>query len=165
MLEYLFLGTGLFGADLLLKEKIERDDPKKYPRDLRGSGGKVMLYRNHNPLFSFSFLNRHPELVRVLPMCLTSASAGILLYLLTHEDDDRKRLEKLGYTLITAGSLSNLTDRLRRGYVVDYLQVKAGPLKKIVFNLGDAGIAGGMILAEAAAFLDAPAEKKPGNSQ
>lgn len=151
MLPYLLLGAGIFGADTLLKDRIENGKPEDYPRDLAGTGGKVAIYRSHNPVFSFKILNRYPELVRTLPLCLTSASAGILMHLFTREDSGK--LEKLAYTLITAGSLSNLLDRMRRGYVVDYLCVKRGPLRKAVFNLGDVGIVSGTLLAEAAVLL------------
>ncbi len=38
---------------------------------------------------------------------------------------------------MTAGALSNLFDRVKRGYVVDYFSFQFGWLKKVVFNIGD----------------------------
>ena len=39
--------------------------------------------------------------------------------------------------MIIGGGLSNLYDRMKRGYVVDYFSIRWKGLKKVVFNLGD----------------------------
>ena len=46
-------------------------------------------------------------------------------------------IRKLALATVIGGSLSNLYDRFVRRYVVDYCSIQAGPLKKVVFNLGD----------------------------
>lgn len=49
--------------------------------------------------------------------------------------------------LAFSGALSNLTERLARGYVVDYFSIQRGRLKNVVLNLGDVYIfVGGTIL-------------------
>ena len=48
-----------------------------------------------------------------------------------------KKARKLGMAMVIGGSLSNLYDRYVRGYVVDYFSLRFGPLKEVVFNLGD----------------------------
>ena len=53
---------------------------------------------------------------------------------------------KLPLSLIIAGALSNIYDRLKRGYVVDYININILPIKKLVFNLGDVSILLGSIL-------------------
>ncbi|MBS5063751.1 MAG: signal peptidase II, partial [Hungatella hathewayi] len=45
--------------------------------------------------------------------------------------------------------LSNLYDRLKRGYVVDYFSIQAGFLKKVVLNLGDLFIMTGAVILTA----------------
>lgn len=134
-MHYLGLLAGLFGLDFLLKEKIEAQKPEDFPRDLEKSGGKIRLYRNHNRGFCFGLLQEKTELVRQLPIIITSAAAGILAWCLTHKKSTLP--ERMGFTLITAGGLSNLCDRLRRGYVVDYFSFQVKWLEKVVFNLGD----------------------------
>ena len=65
-------------------------------------------------------------------------------------------LEKLALTLTLAGGVSNLYDRMKRGYVVDYFSFQWKALKKVVFNLGDLFIfAGAFLMAAgtAAGFL------------
>ena len=55
---------------------------------------------------------------------------------------------------MVAGGLSNLYDRLKRGYVVDYFSIQAGFLKKVVLNLGDLFImAGAVILTAKSLFM------------
>ncbi|WXJ86859.1 Lipoprotein signal peptidase [Moorella humiferrea] len=49
---------------------------------------------------------------------------------------------RLALALITGGALGNLIDRLRFGYVVDFLDFRVWP----VFNLADVAIVSGVIL-------------------
>jgi len=73
------------------------------------------------------------------------------------------RAEKAGYALVLAGGLSNLYDRLRRGYVVDYFSIQAGFLKKVVFNLGDLFImAGAAVLTVKSLFENEAGRKTQG---
>lgn len=143
-MHFLGLLAGLFGLDFLLKERIDSQKAEEFPRDLEGTGGKIRLYRNHNQGFCFGFLKERAELVKQIPLIMTSASAGILAWLLTHKKSTLS--ERLGFTLITAGGLSNLCDRLRKGYVVDYFSFQVKWLEKVVFNLGDLFLFAGSIL-------------------
>lgn len=52
-------------------------------------------------------------------------------------------LATLGYGLILAGAIGNLMDRLRLGYVVDFLDFHVWP----VFNVADTSICVGVFLA------------------
>ena len=151
-MNYLGLAAGLFGLDYVCKERIEAQDPAAFPRDAQKGGGKIRLYRNHNRGFCFGFLEKKPELVRQLPLVFTSTSAGALFWLLTRRGS--RTGEKLGFAFLTAGALSNLCDRLRRGYVVDYLNFRIGILKKVVFNLGDLCILAGSLILGVTEFAD-----------
>lgn len=52
--------------------------------------------------------------------------------------------EQAAYALIVAGALGNVIDRMRRGYVVDFIKIPRWP----VFNVADIAIvAGGLLLA------------------
>lgn len=144
------LSAALFGLDQYLKGEVERQSPDEFPRAMVKTGGFIKLYRNHNRGFCFEFLKQRPELVKQLPLCFTSGAAGILCFLLTRKG---YRAEKAGYSLVLSGALSNLYDRMKRGYVVDYFSIQAGPLKKIVFNIGDLCIiAGAFILTVKSLF-------------
>lgn len=131
-----FLGllAGLLGLDIFLKEKIEAQKAETFPRDMEGTDGRIRLYRNHNDGFCFGFLKNNKEMVKMIPLVFTSAAAGILVWLFMQKG---KIAQKLAFTMVVAGAVSNLYDRFTRGYVVDYFSFQFGFLKKVVFNIGD----------------------------
>ena len=55
-------------------------------------------------------------------------------------DDKTPEAEKTALSLMLAGGISNVVDRLKRGYVVDYLNIPKGKMKNFFFNIGDAAI-------------------------
>ena len=74
----------------------------------------------------------------------TEAVGGAMTWVMTKKGNF---LEKAGFVLAFSGALSNLTERLARGYVVDYFSIQRGRLKNVVLNLGDVYIlVGGTIL-------------------
>lgn len=131
---YGVLAALLTGLDLWIKQRIEREKPEDFPKPMRGTGGKILLYRNHNAGFPFGFLEKWKWLVMGVPLVILSALTAAFCVLLAKPG---QRVKKLGFALVIGGGLSNLYDRLVRGYVVDYFSFQAGILKKVVFNLGD----------------------------
>ena len=137
-------------GDLTVKQLIERQEAETFPRPLEGTKGKILLYQNHNAGFPFGVFKKHEDLVRMLPLAVTSALAGALAALAAGKE---KVVRKLALATVIGGSLSNLYDRFVRRYVVDYFSIQIGPLKKVVFNLGDVCVFLGsvvLILAELA---------------
>ena len=63
---------------------------------------------------------------------------------------------QLSLSLILGGAIGNLIDRLRFGFVIDFLDLRVWP----VFNLADSAITGGAILLIWESFL----EKKYGSA-
>lgn len=133
---YLFLIAGIAGGDLALKWWVEKQEPENFPRELKGSHGKIWLYRNHNAGFPFGFLEKYQQVVRLIPLSIISGLFGVLLYLLPKKGT-QAHVQKLGLSILLGGALSNLYDRMVRHYVVDYFSIRIGALKKVVFNLGD----------------------------
>ena len=97
----------------------------------------------HNPGLPFGCLGKYPQLVRELPLAVASAAAGVLLWLLPRKGS---RLQKLGLALTVGGAAGNLYDRFVRGYVVDYLNVRLGRLRKVIFNVADVCILAGSVI-------------------
>lgn len=147
-----FIGIIAFLAiiDLCIKSGIEDQEDSAFPRELEGSKGKIMLYKNHNPGFSFGVLTSRPELVQFIPLAVASFLAGILAYLLPRKGN---LVEKLAVSVTLGGAVSNLYDRLTRHYVVDYFSIQCGKLKKVVFNLGDLCIFLGVAIMMAAEVI------------
>lgn len=56
-------------------------------------------------------------------------------------------LGTLGLSLVWAGGVSNLVDRIGSGRVVDFLNVGIGPLRTGIFNVADVAIMLGLTLA------------------
>ena len=120
-------------ADLAVKSTIEEADPKDFPKELDCTKGVITLHQS----LPMGMLKDRPELVRLIPLAVLSAVTGIFLWLFPRKGH---RLEKVGAALVLGGGLSNLYDRMKRGYVVDYFSVRVEKLKKIVFNLGDIAV-------------------------
>ncbi len=138
---------GLIGlllmVDLALKAEIESRDGAEFPTKL-DEKGRIILHKSHNAGLPFGLLKQYREAVLMIPVAAASAVAGILFWLLQKKGH---WAEKLGFSLVLAGALSNLWDRASRKYVVDYFSVNWGKLKKVIFNLGDLFIfAGGGVL-------------------
>jgi len=77
-------------------------------------------------------------------LILISVAVVIVLALsLRHAPDDSailRRLYRLGIWLVLSGAVGNLIDRLRFGYVIDFIDLRVWP----VFNLADSAITVGM---------------------
>lgn len=125
---------GLAALDLGIKSVVENQEDDTFPRELPSSKGLIKLHKNHNAGFPFGFMKERPELVKGIPIMVVSALAGALCALL---QDKGKTAQKAGIAMVIGGALSNLYDRVVRGYVVDYFTIEKDPLKKVVFNLGD----------------------------
>lgn len=125
---------GLAALDLGVKSVVESQEDDTFPRELPSAKGIIKLHKNHNGGFPFGFMKEKPELVKGIPLMVISAMAGALAAILS---DKGKTGEKLGLSIVMGGAISNLYDRLARGYVVDYFSIEWKSLKKVVFNLGD----------------------------
>ena len=140
MFGFLTFGTTLTLLDLALKKQVEAQEDKNFPRELKGSQGLIWLYKNHNPGFSFGFL-KGSRAVELVPLCFASGIAGAWTYLMGLRG---RFMEKLALTLTLAGGISNVYDRMTRGYVVDYLRLpmkKGGHMRQkirhVIFNIAD----------------------------
>ena len=69
----------------------------------------------------------------------------ILFFLNQYAKKVRTRMNIVIFTLIIAGGISNLIDRIAKGFVVDYIELNH-VLQGIVFNIADIFIVTGVIL-------------------
>jgi signal peptidase II len=106
----------------------------------------LALFRTHNTGISFSLLSGGGwELIAVV--------VAVLLFIawLAWKSEPRQVIARIGFSLIIAGALGNLIDRVVLGYVVDYVLFHTPNWSFAVFNLADACItvgAGLVILQE-----------------
>ncbi len=138
--------AALAALDLGLKELIEEREEKDFPVELPGSKGKIMLHKSHNAGMPFGLLKGKPEMVRLIPVAAASSVFGVLAYLTNKKGHFA---EKTALAMILGGAASNIIDRFRKNYVVDYFSFQVKGLKKVIFNLGDMFIFAGFLLMAA----------------
>ena len=132
----------LAAADLVIKAEMESRDGTEFPKALDKKGW-ITLHKSHNPGLPFGFLKKYEDAVKMIPVIMASALGGILFWLLQRRG---RFFEKLAYSITLGGALSNLYDRYKRHYVVDYFSVNFGKLKKVIVNLGDIMIFTGAVM-------------------
>jgi len=120
----------------------------------------LALYRTWNEGIAFSFLAGLDDLGLV---ALTTGVVLFVLYLWWRTPADR-RIAHLGYSLIIAGALGNLIDRVTYGHVVDYVLFHTATWSFAVFNLADACISAGAGLIVLDEVLDWRRQRLAGKS-
>jgi signal peptidase II len=74
---------------------------------------------------------------------------------------ETNRFEALGLGLIVGGAAGNVLDRIRLGYVVDFLNLHFGGWSPfLVFNVADSAITLGVLVLLARALMAGPKEQK-----
>jgi len=121
--------------------------------------GLVHLSYAENPGIAFGRLQDGGQFGRWMLAALASlAVVGLLLYFFrTRRTDDRL----LGaIALLLAGVAGNLTDRVRLGHVIDFIDVFLGTYQWPTFNVADAAICTGAALLALDLILEGRKEGK-----
>ncbi|NLM51866.1 MAG: signal peptidase II [Firmicutes bacterium] len=85
----------------------------------------------HNFGAAFSLFANYPVLLTLVALLIV-----LLLLIFLAKLPQQERLLRLALAIILGGALGNLLDRLRLGYVIDFLDFRIWP----VFNLADMAI-------------------------
>jgi signal peptidase II len=103
---------------------------------------RLAWVENHG--ISMGFLTAGSDAERWLLVALTAGIAGAVLFWLWRERD---RTDGVALGLVLGGAVGNITDRVRLGYVADFLDLHFGDLHPfLVFNVADAAITIGVLL-------------------
>ena len=137
---FALLAGGIFATDQYCKNRVEQMPGEELPRSLEPL--PVILRRSHNKGMFMNLLDKWPKASAAIS-CAALAAAAVL-YLPAAWKNSGRFLEKTGAALILGGALSNVWDRLKRGYVVDYISFPLKPIRHIVFNIGDFAIFSGL---------------------
>src|SRR5947209_2516761 len=98
-----------------------------------------------NPGIAFGQLQEGGSYGRWFFVVLAGAAAiAVLVYFFRTECNDDRILGACA--LLLAGILGNLTDRVRLGFVIDFIHVHAGQYHCPTFNVADASISFGALL-------------------
>lgn len=87
---------------------------------------------------------------RWLLVAVTGAIATVVAVWIARE---KQRVDVVALGLVLGGALGNIVDRIRFGYVVDFLHFFWGDKSFWVFNVADAAITGGVLLLLLRAFV------------
>jgi len=105
---------------------------------------KLVHVRNNGAIFGFLSDSGKPWIFIVLTIASLIALSLVIYYFFIIPAKDK--LFKLALTLILAGALGNLIDRVLRGYVVDFLHFYVQRWQWPSFNLADSCITIGALL-------------------
>jgi signal peptidase II len=135
------------------------------PLGLKQLGDKVELLpffdftRVHNYGISLGLFQADSDTGRWILVALTATIAAMVAFWITRED---KRGDQLALAMVLGGALGNIVDRVRFGYVFDFLDLHFGSWQPFyVFNVADAAISIGVVILLLRAFLvksEAPEE-------
>jgi signal peptidase II len=88
----------------------------------------------------------------------TAIIACIVAWWITRE---KQRGDQLALGIVLGGALGNIVDRIRFGYVVDFLDLHFGDFRPfLVFNVADAAISIGVVILLLRALLVRPEAKE-----
>jgi signal peptidase II len=95
----------------------------------------LSLFHVRNTGIAFSMLEGTGFGLVLLPLVVT---AVVLVFWARNREGGR--LAAAGFAMILGGAIGNLIDRLRLGYVIDFLLLHFGDWTLFVFNLADAAL-------------------------
>lgn len=130
-MQSIFLAPLILCADTIIKKKRERN---KTPESYLDGHIHIMTYHNYG-----AFLNsgeRNPFIVKLISVILTLVLTA--MYIMTFTKFGSKQL-RIGLAFLLGGAYSNTYDRVKKGFVTDYLNFPKipGKIRNIVFNISD----------------------------
>ena len=111
-----------------------------------------------NPGVAFSFLDDHGDVGRYGLSVIAGVAAVLVLYYFWRVPNTHDRLLS-ALALLLAGILGNVTDRIRLGFVIDFIDVQFGNWHYPTFNVADTAICLGAGLLLLDMFLSGRKEK------
>jgi signal peptidase II len=140
---YLLTSFGLYMVDQSTKAWAVRS--LRFGNDRTIINGFLDLMYAENRGIAFGQLQEGGSFARwfFVVLAIAAAVAVFVYFLRTPRTDDRV----LGAcALLLAGIVGNLTDRVRMGYVIDFIAMHAGSYHWPTFNVADASISIGALL-------------------
>ena len=145
---YVLIVVAIVYVESKIKSYIEKN--KNYGVEEEILNGKIIINKYHNSGMFLNFLDNKKELVKFLSFATLGALSMVFALVIPKK---RSKLLKFGFSLMLGGAISNVMDRFKRGYVVDYFSFRK--IKNIVFNLADICIfIGSILIAIASLFFD-----------
>jgi signal peptidase II len=158
-LAYLAIAGGVFMVDQVSKAWASRS--LRFSGEMPLITGFLNFVYAQNTGVAFSMLDDHGDIGRwgLSIVAIVAGTLVIYFFWRTPRSDDRV----LGaLALLLAGIAGNVADRLRLGYVIDFIDVQFGSWHYPTFNVADASICVGAGLLVLDMFLSKRDSKEPG---
>ncbi len=129
----------IIGVIVLVEYKIKSYIEKNYEigEEKEILKGRITITKYYNNGAFLNFLQDKKEILKIV----SCAGLGFLILLFALMLPKKgNRLYKLGLSLLIGGAITNVSDRIKKGHVVDYFTINYKKLKNVVFNLGDFAI-------------------------
>ena len=136
---FILIAIGIFVLELKIKNYIENNRKMREKEEILG--GNIILNRYHNKGAFLNIFENNVKLVKILSCVLLGMLLLAFIIILPKE---KKTGLKLALSLMVGGGSSNIYDRFKRGYVVDYFSFKF--LRKVIFNISDICIIIGAVI-------------------
>jgi signal peptidase II len=134
-------------VDQLVKAWILGNFTVETPVNVIGTNARIVLSQNNGALFG---------MFRDQALLFAFFSLGVIaLIVWYHGHAGDNLLVSVALGLLLGGALGNLTDRLRLGYVVDFVDLGIGTWRWYTFNVADASISLSILLLLALAIKPA----------
>lgn len=150
-LAYLAIAGGVFMIDQTAKAWVTKS--LRFGDDVSVITGFLNFTHARNPGVAFSMLDNLGEAGRWGLSFVAFLAMTIVFYFIWRT----RRTETLTLTalsLLLAGIAGNVTDRIRLGFVVDFIDVQFGTWHYNVFNITDAAICIGAVLLILDVFIE-----------
>ncbi len=137
---YTLFSTLILILDNIIKKRRE-ENTKEY--ELCNGNVHVMTYHNDGAFMNLG--EKKPAIVKYFSIALTLLISCVFLITLTTHGN---RVLKLGLSILLGGAFSNTYDRMKKSYVVDYINFPKAPfkMKNMVFNISDFAILIGSLI-------------------
>lgn len=133
------VATGIIALDQATKAWVVATlGPETMTKFLPVVGDTVRIAYSHNTGVAFSLFQGRPQLLTLLALTIIAGA----VYFYATQLPNHKPMIQLILGLILGGAFGNLIDRVRLGYVVDFISVGWFP----IFNVADSAISIGATL-------------------
>ncbi|MBW2733532.1 MAG: signal peptidase II [Deltaproteobacteria bacterium] len=138
-------------------------------------GGSMVIARTEEAAFAFSYVRNHgaawgflanadESFRRPFFFIISLLAMGFILYLFSRVRLGQRMLA-LALALVLSGALGNFIDRVRFGYVVDFIDVRYGTFRWPTFNVADIAISVGVAFLLLESFFGNGKKKHPPSSE
>lgn len=149
MLYILIVLTVVIGEHYI-KNNIEKNRKLGDRQELLG--GRIIIQKYYNEGAFLNFMEEKKEWVKTISFAFLGLLLLLFAFMLPKKGN---KLFKIGLSLLLGGAISNVADRFRKGYVIDYFTINYKKLKTVIFNLADMAIFLGSLLITLSSLFSA----------